>query len=731
MPASELVALLGSENRTPTIVPNTADANNFGSDTTPTIEFTGSDTESDDVSYEVQIDTVNTFDSQGGGADNALLLSDNGALYKTTDQVDNNISFFCWIKKSADGSKDIFLNGNNGTYGKGFSFRLNSSNKLVIDLSYLAELASSFDLTGDSNWHFVGFTRNSGTWKIYLDGASEVVGTTSPYGITSNEKIVIASKNSDGAIAYNFDGYIARVGYWQSVISDANIASLLAGATVASIGGAYIDLPLNDSGAWGTNGGSGGNLTTDGTLTLGTDSFDAIPGIPLLKKLSNADAGFANTVSGGDTDPFNSGEKVSFTVQAGNALSAGTYYWRARAKDPSGSENWSDWTTARSFSISNATTYSKTKSLSYAVKTTPSAKTKSLSYDIKTTPGAKTKSISYSIVRTPSAKTDTLSYSIKYTPSAKTKSEKYSIKTTPSAKTKSESYSVKTTPSAKTKSEAYSVKQTLSKTKAEQYAVKTSAQKTKPDAYSVKTSGAKTKTLRYLVSPENSVTKSLSYAVGITASAIAKSQAYRVQNSHSNTESLSYGVKTSQSKTKSLQYHLSGTGTHLKTASLSYDVKTSKSNQKTTSYRILTNGVKQKSDRYSVKRTIQITKSESYAILSKGTKTKTLLYEVILERPLQKSTQYALKSGKQISKSISYVVVDTSSITKSVTYAVDSSPVIQKHIKYVLIAPHAIEKNLSYSIVKYPYTSQTVPFSRKTKPYTQSASPYRRILKVL
>lgn len=37
----------------------------------------------------------------------------------------------------------------------------------------------------------------------------------------------------------------------------------------------------------------------------------------VLDKVSGTDAGFVNTVTGGDTDPFNSGEKVSFTVSAG------------------------------------------------------------------------------------------------------------------------------------------------------------------------------------------------------------------------------------------------------------------------------------------------------------------------------------------------------------------------------------------------------------------------------
>jgi len=438
MPLSSLLTLLESENQPPTIAPNTPDANNFGSDTTPTLEFTGSDPEGNDVSYEVQIDTAATFDSQGG-ADNALLLSDNGALYKTTDQVDDNISFFCWIKKSADGSKDIFSNGNNGSFGEGFSFRLNSSNKLAIDLSYLAELASSFDLTGDSAWHFVGFTRNSGTWKIFFDGSSETVGTTNPYGISADKKIIIGGKNNDGTVAYNFDGDIARAGYWESVISDANIALLYAGSLVSDIGGAYIDLPLNDSGAWGTNGGSGGNLTTDGTLTLDTGAFDPIAGGALLDKLSASDAGFANTVSGGDTDPFNSGEKVSFTVQAGDALSYGTYYWRARAKDPSGSDTWSSWTTARSFSMTSTTTYTTTstakarvRSLGIVKTVTAKARVKQLSVTKTVTAKARVKYAS--VTKTVTARSRVKTAGVVKTVTAKARVKKLSVTTTVTAK---------------------------------------------------------------------------------------------------------------------------------------------------------------------------------------------------------------------------------------------------------------------------------------------------------
>lgn len=51
-----------------------------------------------------------------------------------------------------------------------------------------------------------------------------------------------------------------------------------------------------------------------------------------------------------DTDPFASADQVTYTVQS--ALSAGTYYWRVRAKDPYGDNEWGAWATTRSFTIS-------------------------------------------------------------------------------------------------------------------------------------------------------------------------------------------------------------------------------------------------------------------------------------------------------------------------------------------------------------------------------------------
>ncbi|MEX0931679.1 MAG: DUF2341 domain-containing protein [Candidatus Paceibacterota bacterium] len=65
---------------------------------------------------------------------------------------------------------------------------------------------------------------------------------------------------------------------------------------------------------------------------------------------SSLHAGFANTEDSGDSDPFTSGDTIRFTIQPADALTASTtYWWRVRAKDPSGGNAFSDWSEPRSF----------------------------------------------------------------------------------------------------------------------------------------------------------------------------------------------------------------------------------------------------------------------------------------------------------------------------------------------------------------------------------------------
>lgn len=90
------------------------------------------------------------------------------------------------------------------------------------------------------------------------------------------------------------------------------------------------------------------------------NTFNSVAGSPLLDKLSATDLGFVDVTNGADTDPFATTNQISYTVQAGDALTDGTYYWRVRGKDPAGTNTWGAWATTRSFVLSTNTTTTKT-----------------------------------------------------------------------------------------------------------------------------------------------------------------------------------------------------------------------------------------------------------------------------------------------------------------------------------------------------------------------------------
>ena len=65
--------------------------------------------------------------------------------------------------------------------------------------------------------------------------------------------------------------------------------------------------------------------------------------------ISGTNSIFANTVTPADADPFNASEKISYTYNS--PLGPGYYYWRVRSNDPTGSGVWGDWSDVYSFRV--------------------------------------------------------------------------------------------------------------------------------------------------------------------------------------------------------------------------------------------------------------------------------------------------------------------------------------------------------------------------------------------
>jgi hypothetical protein len=67
---------------------------------------------------------------------------------------------------------------------------------------------------------------------------------------------------------------------------------------------------------------------------------------------SGVSSDFFNLSSSTDSSPFVEGDTIRFQLPSGDALADGsTYYWRVRAKDVTGSDEFSDWSTTKSLTV--------------------------------------------------------------------------------------------------------------------------------------------------------------------------------------------------------------------------------------------------------------------------------------------------------------------------------------------------------------------------------------------
>jgi hypothetical protein len=76
-------------------------------------------------------------------------------------------------------------------------------------------------------------------------------------------------------------------------------------------------------------------------------------------RTSDISLGYSNITTPADTSPFISGNTIQYKVQNVDAFTNGqTYWWRVRARDPSGSNTFSNYTEARSLTVDTSVTVS-------------------------------------------------------------------------------------------------------------------------------------------------------------------------------------------------------------------------------------------------------------------------------------------------------------------------------------------------------------------------------------
>ena len=311
----------------PSVTLDTTDATTFTT-ATPTLLFTGTDADSDPIIYEIQIADNNDFnnattvvDSWESASGTPITIHpqpQNSTTWNGQEAVDDR------VLQSADtggggilDSVDLHINNDQvGTIGGDTFARIYTHSGTYGTSSAPADAAAYAD-TPTPGWLAESDHRtwddteaNSNVWYQHdFSGTDRIQ-------LPPDTKVVVGSD------------WDANSG------STTNTVAFLASSGGAHAGNAYID----------------GNTADNYGVQV---TYDLDFRLRLIQTLyidaaSDADAGFANQDDGGDTSPFTSGDQVGYTVQGGDALANGTYYWRVRGSDGS---SFGDWTTARSFTV--------------------------------------------------------------------------------------------------------------------------------------------------------------------------------------------------------------------------------------------------------------------------------------------------------------------------------------------------------------------------------------------
>lgn len=291
-------------------------------DSTPQLLFTGTDTEGDDVRYNVQICDQDTF-TDG---------SQQGDVYEP------GANFF-EVHTQPDGSGNL-------DDRPGQSFTAEGG---ILDSVELWVGSDESDTDGTAYVRVYAIQGTHGTDAEPLDAAEPEDTPTSGW-LAISDGVAFDNTDSPTWVTFNFSGderirldagtHYMWILDWEPnapVVSTNNVA--VRGSTdLGHDGNAYID----------------GASVNNGVYSSGDMQFRINEVAETLDKVSGTDSGFANEDSGGDTDPFNSGDQVSFTVQSADELENVTYFWRVRGIDPSGSNIYGSWTSAREFTVDAA-----------------------------------------------------------------------------------------------------------------------------------------------------------------------------------------------------------------------------------------------------------------------------------------------------------------------------------------------------------------------------------------
>lgn len=345
----------------PTVALNTPADTAAGVSTTPNLLFTGTDPGADEIEYEVQVDPNNTFDSTP--------IPDTIAFDAATTSTEQTTSPIT-VNHTTSGANRLLISG--------VTIQAVGAQPTATGVTYngVAMTKARADQTNNgtvyietSVWllHAPATGSNSVSATINWNGGSSTSGVVNNVSYTNAQQTSTADAVNglvaSGTGSKTFTVTTTASGCWIYVagIARGSGPTLTANQTSRGSGnlGAAATEYEDTNGSQGSPGAKTVGMTVGGTATeslfTGVSFAPSSSNGPLLDKFSETpDATFSGT---GDPHPWPSGNQVTYTVQAGDALnSSTTYYWRVRGKDPTGSDTYGNWSSTRSFTTAGGAT---------------------------------------------------------------------------------------------------------------------------------------------------------------------------------------------------------------------------------------------------------------------------------------------------------------------------------------------------------------------------------------
>lgn len=357
--------LIFADNSSPTVALSTPADTGTTTDTTPDLVFTGTDTESNDVRYEVQVATATFADISVANLTSGSDTDGNStASTASVSPSSNKLLLLTVVSRTG-----ITADPNTPTAtGNGLTWvaidnllwdTSSSSRKKTTVFRAMGASPSSgaiaIDFGGQNQTHVSwGLEEFTGMDTSGTNGSGAIVQTAKAYDDTTNESSFTVTL---GAFSNSNN---ATFGAWGSA-DDTQTATAGTGftkysdVTISGAGDPRLTTEFRNDNDTSVDISWSGTVLEKGGIAIEIKNAS----VPLIDAVSGTDAGFSGSPD--NTDPFTSAQAVTYTVQS--ALSVGTYYWRVRAIDPSGSNSYGAWATTRSFEVTAGGTTTRRYSL--------------------------------------------------------------------------------------------------------------------------------------------------------------------------------------------------------------------------------------------------------------------------------------------------------------------------------------------------------------------------------